>query len=310
MLTQKQIDGFHRDGFLRIPQVFQGEELALLRAAADDVTAAGIARQGDDHVYENIDGRETYYRSEMMWNRDDIFRAVTVKPELLAAIGQCYGEAFLPLNDSYVCKTPRSMVPILWHQDPPYADAEAHPLTQSTPNFDTDIYLDHSTIENGCVWGISGHHLVGNVQIEGRSQEEMFEEHGAVPIEMEPGDVLFHCISAPHGSVGNPTDSIRRIFYIHYMAYCLAEQVCKTWQGTPKSGRGWSEQGFDLTEDMLAARDRLGLKADLAASNVCYERDTGFYFHAYPRSPYKHWGTLLREMDAEEIEAKKALRFQ
>ncbi|MDP6449905.1 MAG: phytanoyl-CoA dioxygenase family protein, partial [Lentisphaeria bacterium] len=132
MLTQKQIDEFHRDGFLRIPQVFQGEELALLRAAADDVTAAGIAGQGDDHLYENIDGRETYYRSEMMWNRSDIFRAVTVKPQLLAAIGQCYGEAFLPLNDSYVCKTPRSMVPILWHQDPPYTDAEAHPLTQST----------------------------------------------------------------------------------------------------------------------------------------------------------------------------------
>ena len=38
-------------------------------------------------------------------------------------------------------------------------------------------------------------------------------------------------------------------------------------------------------------------------------RDTGFYFHAYPRTPYKHWGTLVREMDTEEIEARKALRY-
>ena len=306
MLTQKQIDQFHRDGFLRIPQVFQGVELELLRAAADDVMVEGVGEHGEHHLYEDINGRKTYYRSEKMWNRGDIFRAVTVKPALLAAVGQCMGEAFLPFNDSFICKTPHSMVPIPWHQDPPYEDAEAYTITTSTPNFAADIYLDDSNIENGCIWGIPGHHLVGHIDLSRYSQEELFEKCGAVPIEMAPGDVLFHCISMPHGSAGNPTDSTRRAFYIHYMARFVADVVYKLWTDEKKD-RGWHEKGFDITEDMLAARDRLGFNRDLAVAEVSYEREIGLYFHGQPTAPYKHWGKLIRDMDPAEIKRKKAL---
>ena len=48
MLTQEQIDQFHRDGFVRIPGLFAGGELDLLRNAADHVQAEGVARTGDD----------------------------------------------------------------------------------------------------------------------------------------------------------------------------------------------------------------------------------------------------------------------
>ena len=91
------------------------------------------------------------------------------------------------------------------------------PTTHPVPNIDADIYLDHSTIENGCVWVIPGHHLVGHVEVENFSEEALFEELGAAPVEMEPGDVSFHCISAPHGSAGNRTGDLRRTFYIHYL---------------------------------------------------------------------------------------------
>lgn len=308
MLTQAQIDQFHRDGFLRIPKVFSGDELKLLRAAADQVVSDGVAGVGEHHLYQEVKGKKTYFRSEKMWSRGDIFRAVTVNPGLLSAIGQCTGESFMPMNDSFVCKTPRSMVPINWHQDPPYGNARDYPVTQSTPNFDTDIYLDHSTIANGCVWGIPGHHLVGNVSLGDKTQDELFEKYGAVPIEMEPGDVLFHCLSAPHGSVGNPTDTTRRIFYVHYMPRFVAEHTYSFWK-TSKSDRGWNDMGFDLVEDMFAARQRLGLATDLDAERTHYERHVGVYFEGQPCTPYKHWGTLVRQMCAGEIAAKKALRY-
>ena len=246
MLSQSEIDRFHRDGFLRIHGVFRGAELAALRAAADRVEAEGLAEAerdftdrddrdqwegrnlwtGSGHLVRGLAGGAVqYFRSERMFERDAAFRAVSVHPGLLTAIGQCMGHPFLPINDSLVAKQPHSETPIRWHQDPPYGNPE-YAETFGVPNFDTDIYLDHSTVENGCVYGIPGKHLLGHLDLTPYEEEELFNDCGAVPIEMEPGDVLFHCISAPHGSRRNPTADKRRIFYVHYMA---AEVVAQSY---------------------------------------------------------------------------------
>lgn len=306
VLNQDDIDRFHRDGFLRVRGVFHGAELEMLRAAADEVVRAGLDEADDHHLYAKVDGKKVYFRSERMWQRSEVFKAATVNPWLLAAIGQCTGEPFMPVNDSFVCKTPRSPVPIYWHQDPPYNDPEAWPLTQGVPNFDTDIYLDRSTLENGCVWGIPGHHLVGHVGLEGKSQRQLFEDCGAVPIEMEPGDVLFHSISAPHGSAANRTDSIRRIFYVHYMARYIAENVYGYWKDKSKD-RGFNDAGYDLVEAMFAARKQLGLVADLDAAGIGYQRGVGICFHGAPTSPEEPWRPLVKAMSAEEIASRKSL---
>ena len=80
----------------------------------------------------------------------------------------------------------------------------------------SDIYLDNSNQENGCIWGIPGHHLVGHVEIENFSEEDLFNHPDVIPFEAEPGDVIFHSLSAPHGSIGNRTKDLRRTFYIHF----------------------------------------------------------------------------------------------
>ena len=97
MLVQERIDRFHRDGFLVIPQLFSGKELELLRQAAQRVQQEGRARLGSGHLYHTHgDVAEVYFRSERMWDRDPIFRAVTVNPDLLSAVGQCIGHSFFP----------------------------------------------------------------------------------------------------------------------------------------------------------------------------------------------------------------------
>ncbi|MDP6052713.1 MAG: hypothetical protein QF879_10230 [Candidatus Latescibacteria bacterium] len=53
-----------------------------------------------------------------MWDRNPVFKAVTVKPELLTAIGQCVGHPFLPINDSFVTKMPNGDVPINFFPTP------------------------------------------------------------------------------------------------------------------------------------------------------------------------------------------------
>ena len=113
-----------------------------------------------------------------------------------------------------------------WAHDPPYLKKDWDKL-QRIPNIDCDIYLDHSTKENGCLWGIPDHHLVGHIEIENFTEEELFNCPGIIPFETEPGDVIFHSLSAPHGSAGNKTDGLRRTFYIHFNNKEIYEQCYK-----------------------------------------------------------------------------------
>src|ERR1044071_9806697 len=136
MLNQDQIDFFHSNGYLIMKSVSRGRELEMLQAAADRVIEEGKARIGEeDHRYAvGPDGREVYWRSENMWERDDIFRAVTVNPDLLENIGQCIGHPFYPWNDSLVVKLPYSGAAVRWHQVPPYRNPDRESVFP-VPNF-------------------------------------------------------------------------------------------------------------------------------------------------------------------------------
>lgn len=295
MLTRDQIDQFHRDGFLVIRNLFKGRELGLLQDAASRVASEGIANEGDYYKYRTRpDGGTTYFRSEKMWDRDPIFQAVTVNPELLECIGQCYGHPFLPINDSFVCKIPEGDVPIAWHQDPPCSHPDCLE-TFEVPNFDTDIYLDRSTIDNGCVWAIPDHHLVGHVDLSQYSDEELFKNRLATPLEMEAGDVLFHAISAPHGSMGNTSTTWRSIFYVHYAPREVKEHCYPRWAETK---HGFDAEGREFVRGMLDKRKTLGF--DGLDGNHIRWNDDGFYFDGEPTTQPRHWRTLIDGISQEE----------
>ncbi len=287
MLDRAQIDDFHRDGFLIIRGLIRGRELDLLREASQRVIDEGVARLGDDHIYAPApDGSERYWRSERMWQRDPIFQAVAVHPQLLEAIGMCLGHEFFPWNDSLVVKLPGGPG-VSWHQDPPYSDP-ARTATYGVPNFTTDIYLDDSDEDNGCVWAIPGHHLVGHVRYEAFSEEDLFTHCGAVPVRMRAGDVLLHALSTPHGSRANHSQRMRRTFYIHYIA-----QLAHTEAGYG----GWDKKTWDAgmrdqVLRMAADRERLGLSPAFGSHVVAGEQ--GLRITGLPATPPLHWGDLAK----------------
>ena len=93
---------------------------------------------------------------------------------LLTAVAQVTGHPFLPWNDSMVTKQPHTNTPVEFHQDPPYyVDLTT---TFGVPDFVVDIYLDDSSVENGCVHGIAGRHLIGTVDLKQYSEDELFSE--------------------------------------------------------------------------------------------------------------------------------------
>ena len=298
MIEQHQIDQFHRDGFLALRQVFAGEELELLRLAADRVQADGVAGLGRDHRYHRFpDGIEVYHRSEGLWDRDPIFAAATAQPCLLEAIGQCLGHPFLPIESTLACQIPFGKVPLPWHQNPPYGDP-GRQRTFGIPNFAAGIYLDHATRENGCLWSIGGHHLVGHVELENLSEEDLFSR--SRPLEMAPEDVLFQALAAPRGGRGNPTPLNHRSFEVHCLARPVLEDGYPGWHQ-----RGFGPEGAALAQRMVDLRHSLGL-VDGEACRVSLDAE-GFSFTGQPGTPPCHWATLVGQMPPAEIQRRKQL---
>jgi phytanoyl-CoA hydroxylase len=303
VLSQDQIDRFHRDGLLIIRGVFDADEVSDLRRAADDLTEEAVAGRGSGHGYREVDGRREYYRSDgVLWDRDAAFRAATVHPGLLSAVGQCLGHPFMPINDSIVVKLPRSGVAIPWHQDPPYEGPDGLADTFGVPNFDCDIYLDEATVENGCLFGLAGYHLAGHIEVERFDEEELFARPDAIPLPMNPGDVILHAISAPHGSRANDSDTLRRVFYVHFMARETLETLHPEWAGTKP---GFAERDLDSVRSMIEERARTGFaepqteKVELTAE--------GLVFTGEPVTPPRHWQRLIDGLSSDQVQAAKTL---
>jgi phytanoyl-CoA hydroxylase len=290
-LSRDQVDRFHRDGFLIMRNLLGAAEVAGLRAAADRVVADGVRGVGPGHRYRpNREGTPTYWRTEqVLWDADPAWAAVTVNPDLLEAVGQCLGMPFFAMaNESLVVKLPDEGAPVPFHQDPPYADlhGEPDPGAYPIPAFTTDIYLDAATIDNGCVWAIPGLHRTGRIDLSGRTEEQLLAE--AHPCEMQPGDVMFHCLGTPHGSPPNRSATMRRTLYLAFLAeqpwrdfYSGASwsQHMPAW-GSPKVAHRWQQ--------MLDARASLGFESPLDRPDLRFQ-GTYFEFEGEPRTPPRAW---------------------
>jgi ectoine hydroxylase-related dioxygenase (phytanoyl-CoA dioxygenase family) len=303
MLTAQQLDQFHRDGLLVVRGVFSDEDIQGLQQAADEVTREALAGAGSGHGYRDVDGHRQYYRTDgVLWERQAAFRMATVNPALLAAVGQCLGYPFMPINDSLVVKLPRSGVDIRWHQDPPYEGPDGLAETFVIPNFDCDIYLDPATIENGCLYGLAGYHLVGHVEVERFHEDELFRRPDAVPLEMAPGDVLFHAITAPHGSKANDSNTLRRVFYVHFMVQQVLETLHPEWVGAK---RGFAPRDIQEAQAWIEERARAGLPGPGTASVELTPE--GFLFAGEPVTPPRHWQSLIADLTARQVRAAKTL---
>jgi hypothetical protein len=257
MLTSNQIREFENNGYLHLKGVLTGAELGLLRNAADRL-AEDAERLGGDAGYRAalrrarpdwIEHPETHYvyaesedglqfhRVERMWTKDAIFRLTTMHPLVLEAVGSLLGgQPFWPRGGSLVYKMPGHGAAVPWHQDIPYYWRRSlgdvpRPRNETfhAPNFTTDFYLDASRGERGGLWCLPGTHKQGSVDVDAMVAEHGFHLPGAVALDAEPGDVMFHHVAVIHGSDTNTSDSLRRTFYQHYMTDDVLEDAYSDW---------------------------------------------------------------------------------
>ncbi|AFH61157.1 phytanoyl-CoA dioxygenase family protein [Paenibacillus caseinilyticus] len=215
-ITEEQAQFFLDNGFLVIRNVIVGEELQLLQKQTMKLVEQGIAGTDDeDYLYRvRKSGERAYWRTEYVLDKLEGTKALLGHPFILRSVEKLQGPNLIPTWDSLVVKIPGQAASVPWHRDATVPEGCSNPR----PIFNVDFYMDAAD-EKSCLWVIPGSHLWENSRAEERcSSRADFDFSEAVPVPMNPGDVIFHNIQLLHGSPEGDGNSLRRTIYYEFRA--------------------------------------------------------------------------------------------
>lgn len=217
-ITGEQAQFFRENGLLVIRNLLRCEE--LLRMQAQTLPLIERAAKDDrndpwhgDFSYRTHEqtGQRVPSRVEYVIDKTEAGKALLGHPFILRSVEKLQGRDFIPTWDSMVFKFPGMGASIPWHRD------AGTDCCGEKPIFNVDFYLDNSDATN-CLWGIPGSNRwpVEKIQAElRRLSAGGFSTEGAVPLEMNAGDVIFHNILALHGSAA-ARSKLRRVVYYEF----------------------------------------------------------------------------------------------
>lgn len=225
LLTPEQMTGFHKKGFVTIPQISPPEEVALLRGIFDRLFCDKAGRkegaQFDMVTHDQDDAmpllpaiiNPVHYAPEL---RDIQFRA-----NALAIARQLLGPTVTPAFEQAILKPARHGAATPWHQD------EA---TRVDPNFEYQqlsfwMPLQEATLANGCMQYIAGSHQ-GEILPHRSPQSDPkihaiecaggFEPDQAIPCPLPAGGVAIHHGKTLHYAGPNESDIPRRAYILAF----------------------------------------------------------------------------------------------
>lgn len=207
-ITDEEIRFFDANGYVICRDVLHTDELANIQAGTaaliEEILAGGPADKKCGRGPEGV----PFYLNYLHSNPNDFSLRLLAHPFIGDLLTRMVGPDFIPLWESLVFKLPGNGSSVPWHRD----DLS---ITGSERVFNIDIYPDRSTVENSCVWVVPGSHLWEKEKalawVERGHRD--FDLPGAVPAEVEPGDVLLHHVNVLHGSTVNRSGSLRRVIY-------------------------------------------------------------------------------------------------
>lgn len=226
-VTDEDVTFFYDNGYLVKRKAIAPEVIEELREYAADLQKRYLQPRQEKHVYytspgvssfENMmDGSANQESEAVLWRIDDLearmpgIALLKRQPFVHQAMEKLLGPDVLQYNESFVTKPPRVGQAVHWHQDPSFkCKAVADPIST------IDVYLDRADEENGCIWVVPGSHKKGVIDVNALMDKHGFDLPGAIPVQMEPGDVAFHDNGCLHGSKENYSDRERRILYLAF----------------------------------------------------------------------------------------------
>ena len=219
-ISDEAADFFRSNGLLVLRNVIGADELARLQAETATLVDTALAGGHDnpDFCYKTHaeTGDLVPFRVEYVVDKLSSTKALLGHPFLLRTISKLAGPAFVPTWDSMVFKMAGGGAAIDWHRDGGLCE-DAVSLLSSGRAFNVDIYLDRADMDS-CLWGLPGSNNWSDEDADAaiaRLNEGGVSTEGAVPLPMEPGDVLLHNVLVLHGSRAT-SGPLRRVIYYEF----------------------------------------------------------------------------------------------
>ena len=224
LLTDVQLDRFHRDGFLIVADALSPAEVDILRREKDRIAALEcdcVLRQGHTvNIYRahELDGP----------TGSPAFHALARLPRILRPVFRILKEPNTYIYNSHIFgKDAFTGAAMMWHQDYGYWRLDG---VRDDNMVKVMIALGDVDDISGCVWFVPGTHKMGAVKHHADSSaqfkhwtvtpdvmSEILRTHPApVPLQVKAGTVAFFHGSAIHGS-GHNLSAIGR--WQAYVAY-------------------------------------------------------------------------------------------
>jgi phytanoyl-CoA hydroxylase len=225
MLTAQQIETYRRDGYLVIPRLIEGTQLAELRALTDRIVSEARGVSANDDLYDLEPSHSAALPrvrrlKPAIFKRYDFFRALTRDPKITAILSGLLGPDIRLYGGKLNMKSAGYGSPVEWHQDWAF-----YPHTNDDV-LATGIYLDDCDIDNGPLMVVPGsyhgptwdHHADGRFCGALNPEACAVDLSKAVPLMGPAGSMTIHHARLIHGSALNRSNRQRRLLLHEYTA--------------------------------------------------------------------------------------------
>ncbi len=224
MLTQQQIDEYHRVGAIVVPDVLSAAELAELRAVTEQFVRDASRVTAHDAVYDLEDSHTPaeprVRRIKTPHKHHPAYAKLVSHPGIIGALTPLIGPDIRFDTAKLNMKSAGFGAAVEWHQDWAF-----YPHTNDDL-LAVGVMMDDMELENGPLLIIPGTHTgpVFDHHAEGRfcgamdpSKREV-DYTSAVPLTGRAGSITIHHVRAVHGSAPNTSAKERRLLLFQFRA--------------------------------------------------------------------------------------------
>ena len=225
MLSSQQIETYRREGYLVIPRLIEGAQLAELRALTDRIVAEARGVAANDELYDLEPSHSpTLPRVRRLkpaiFQRYRFFNDLVRDPKITSILTQLLGPGIRHYGGKLNMKSAGYGSPVEWHQDWAF-----YPHTNDDV-LATGIYLDDCDLANGPLMVVPGshhgpthdHHADGRFCGAFDPVASGVDVAKAVPLMGPAGSMTIHHARLVHGSALNTSNRTRRLLLHEYTA--------------------------------------------------------------------------------------------
>ncbi len=218
-LSPDQVAQFHEAGWLLLPELFNAEEVALLKREA-----MAIYAQHRPEVWREKSGAPRTAFAAHLYN--EAFRLLGAHPRMIRPVQQIFGEPVYMHQFKINAKSAFTGEVWQWHQD--YGTWKRDDGMPDARAMNIAVFLDEVMPINGPLLLVPKSHLAGDLKashdlettsyplwtLDNATVSRLVDAGGIVAATGKPGGMLMFHGNLVHGSAGNITPYPRTIVYL------------------------------------------------------------------------------------------------